>query len=62
MSGYIHIGRESVQSLIEIVHLHDDTQCDDQPEDVGADMGELVVSLESEFHGNTKAFDGHDAD
>lgn len=45
------------KSLVEIVHLCQNTNNDRDDENVSRWMGKLVVATESEFQCNTKSFD-----
>jgi len=57
-----HIGGECIQGFVEVVHLNEDTEGDDDTEDVGTWVCELVVATDSEFDCDAEAFDGHDGD
>jgi hypothetical protein len=57
---YSHVSRESIQSLVKVVHLDEDTKHNDNPENICTRMGELVVTRHSEFDCDPEAFDGHD--
>lgn len=61
MDRHLHIGGKGIKSLIEIVHLNEDTQSNDEPEDIGAGMGKLIVALECELYGHAEALDCHNA-
>jgi len=56
----VHIRRERVEGLIEVVHLNQYTSGGDNAEHVGARMRELVVPGKGEFDCNAEAFDRHD--
>lgn len=56
----VHIGTKLAQRLVEVVHLREDAHHDDDGEDVGARVAELVASSEGKFQGDAEAFDGHD--
>lgn len=58
----LHVGREGVEGFVEVVHLHEDTEHNDDAEYVSAWVGELVFTAEGEFDCDTEAFDGHDGD
>ena len=56
----IHISREGVQRLVEVVHLHQDAEDDGDPEHVCAWVRELVVACECELDRDAEALDRHD--
>lgn len=56
----VHICRECIESLVEVVHLNQYTSGGHNAEHIGARMGELVVPSEGEFDCNAEAFDRHD--
>ena len=41
---YSHIGGECIQSLVKVVHLHNNAERDNDSEDVRAGMRELVIT------------------
>jgi hypothetical protein len=50
------------QGLVEVVHLRQNADDCDEDKDVGARMGELVVTGKGQLDGNTDTLDGHDGD
>lgn len=62
VDGVDNVGGESVEGLVEIVHLDQDAPNDNNTKEVGAEIRELVLASKRELDGNTKALDGHDRD
>ena len=56
----VHIRRECVKSLVEVVHLNHYTSGGHNPEHISARVRELVVPGKGEFDCNAEAFDRHD--
>lgn len=50
------------QGLVEVVHLRQNADDCDENKDVGAGVGELVVTGKGQLDGNTDTLDGHDGD
>lgn len=57
--SYAHISRERIQSLIKVVHLHEDTSRHRKHEHIRAHKRKLVVPRKREFNRHTKALDRH---
>lgn len=58
----VHVRTKLTQRLVKVVHLGQDADHDDNGEDPGGRIGELVVAAEGEFEGDAEALDGHDGD
>lgn len=58
--GDAHVGAELRQRFVEVVHLRENAAYDDDDEDVGRGVGELVVARESHLKRNAKGLDEHD--
>ncbi len=58
----VHVGRERVESFVEVIHLDHYADANDDPEEIGADVYELIIASKGELHGNAEAFDCHDRD
>lgn len=58
----VHIRRELAESLVEVVHLHQDADSGDNHEHVGRRVRELVVSAKGELQGNAERLNSHDGD
>lgn len=58
----LHVGRKEVESLVEVVHLHEDANSRHDHENIGTRVSKLVIAAESKFDRNAKTFDRHDAD
>lgn len=56
----VHVGRESIQCLVEVVHLNHDASRHSDAEHVRARVYELVITRQRQLHGDTEALDGHD--
>jgi hypothetical protein len=60
--AYVHVGRERIKSLVKVVHLDYYAEANNNAEDIGADVYELIIAAKGELHGNTEALDCHDRD
>lgn len=60
--GDSHIGGECIKGFVKVVHLNKDAEGNDDAEDVGTWVSELVFATEGEFDCYAEAFDGHDGD
>lgn len=60
--AHVHVGRECIESFVEIVHLNNHAEANHQAEDIGADVYELITAGDGELHGNAEALDCHDRD
>ena len=60
--AHVHVGRESIESFVEVVHLDYDAEANDNAEDIGADVYELIIAANCELHGNAEALDCHNRD
>ncbi len=60
--AYVHVGRERVESFIEVIHLDHYADANDDAEDIGTDVFELIMAGNGELHGNAEALDRHDRD
>ena len=58
--GDTHVGAKLRQRFVEVVHLRENAAYDDNYEDVGRGVGELVVAGESHLKRNTEGLDEHD--
>jgi hypothetical protein len=58
----VHVCGKLAKSLIQVVHLREDTNDGDNDEHVCRGVRELVLALERHFQSNAKGFDGHDGD
>jgi hypothetical protein len=58
----VHVGGESVEGFIEVIHLDHYAEGDHQSENIRADIYELIVAAEGELNSNAKALDCHDRD
>ena len=56
----LHVGWELAQSFVEIIHLRKNAYNDDDDEDIGRRVWELVITAQTQFQSNTESFDGHD--
>ena len=56
---HVHVGRERVQRLVEVVHLHENTGRDHNTEYVGTRVGELIVSRNCKLDRDTETLDSH---
>lgn len=55
-----HVRVKLTQCFVEIVHLRDNANNDDNAKDISAGRGELVISTKGQFDCNAKALDSHD--
>lgn len=55
-------GVKLVEGLVEIVHLREDADDDDDGKDVGARVCQLIVAGKGELEGDAEALDAHDGD
>lgn len=60
--GNLHVRGEDGQSLVEVVHLGEDTHGGKNHEHVGRGVGELVVAGKSKLEGDSESLDRHDGD
>lgn len=60
--AHVHVGRECIESFVEVIHLDHYAEANDNAEDIGADVYELIIAAKGELHGNAEALDCHDRD
>jgi hypothetical protein len=58
----VHVGRERIESFVEVIHLDYYAEANDDAEDISADVYELIIAAKGELHGNAEALDCHDRD
>ena len=58
----VHISTILAQRLVEVIHLRENADYDNNGEDVGRGVRELVVAADCQLERNPEAFDGHDGD
>ena len=58
----VHVGRELAESLVEVVHLREDTAYGDDYKDVSRGVRKLVVPGKGHLERNAECLDGHDGD
>jgi hypothetical protein len=61
-TAHVHVGRERIESFVEVIHLNHYAEANDSAEDIGADVYELIIAANGELHGNAEALDCHDRD
>ena len=59
---HVHVGRERIKSLVEVIHLDYYAEANDNAEDIRADVYELITAAKGELHSNAEALDRHDRD
>lgn len=61
-TSYVHVRGELAESLVEVVHLRKNAAYDQDDEDVGRRVRELVVSGEGHLKCDTERLYEHDGD
>lgn len=61
-SETLHVGVELAQCLVEVVHLREDADYNNDSKDICRRMRELVVAAQRKLERNSKALDCHDGD
>lgn len=58
----VHVGGELAKSLVQVIHLRQNTSDCYDYEYVCRRVCELILALKSHFESNTECLDGHDGD